>query len=77
MKELFLEGAGAAASAEDHPQGRAAGAKGSRLGLPCQGGLGVFQYRVTALPSLHCFKANIQNKLMALLAGISQQCARE
>lgn len=34
-------------------------------------------FRVTALPSLHCFKVNIQNKLMALLAGISQQCARE
>lgn len=44
-----------------HPQGRAGWAKGTRLGLPCQGGLGVFQHvgTVTALPSksihkIHC-----------------------
>lgn len=51
MKELLLERARAAASAVETPS-RKGCAKGTRLGLPCQGGLGAFQHmgRVTALP---------------------------
>lgn len=51
MEELLLEGAGAAASAVETPP-RKGRAKGTRLGLPCQGGLGGFQHmgRVADLP---------------------------
>lgn len=73
MEELLLEGAGAAASALEAPSRKGWLCKRLKVGASLPGGTG----RVSAGGQSHssAFKVNIQNTLMALLAGISQQCA--
>lgn len=77
-KELLLERAGAAASAVETPSGKGQGVQKAQGWVFPARGTGTVpahgQSPSSAFPRTG-FKANIQNKPMALLAGISPQCA--